>query len=159
MERINYRDCYVKPSTESDGVWLSSRLRTADRDELAATTKLPAVRVLVDGIRASSPCYTIHTREGDPCGIFGTRESDDPAVGVVWMLCSDDLLTISRTFVRHSRGWLKELHGQYRQLYNVIDARNKVHLRWLSWMGFEFLQDIPKYGVEQRHFILFSHYE
>lgn len=160
MERVTYKDCYVEPSTESDGVFLSSRLRAADRAELIATSRLSPLRVLADGVRTSTPCYTIHTGgTGDPCGIFGTCESDDPTSGVVWMLGSDDLLTVSRTFIRHSRRWLNELHKNYRLLFNVIDARNKIHIKWITWMGFELVQDIPKYGIERRHFILFRHYE
>jgi hypothetical protein len=158
-DRWEYRDCYVKHSTTDDGVYVGDNLRSADRRELAATSGIAPVRVIVDGITAASKCYTIHSKsEGRPCGIFGTRESDHPESGLVWMLGTDGITTISSTFARNSRHWLNELHSDYRLLYNVIDARNTVHINWLSWMQFDFVQDIPKYGIERRHFILFSHY-
>jgi hypothetical protein len=77
---------------------------------------------------------------------------------LVWLVGTDDLITHSTTFLRHSRQWLATMHEHYRLLYNVIDARNEVHLRWLEWLGFEFIQDVPRYGVERRKFILFRRY-
>jgi hypothetical protein len=77
---------------------------------------------------------------------------------LVWLVGTDDLIAHSTTFLRHSRQWLATMHEHYRLLYNVIDARNEVHLRWLEWLGFEFIQDVPRYGVERRKFILFRRY-
>ena len=154
----DFKKLYVEQATTTDAEYVSKRLRRADRNEITAVTQQSPLRVLVDGVLHSRPCYTIKTRRGTPCGIFGTRESDHPESGVVWMLGTDDLTAESRTFIRHSKQWLDELHKKYRMLYNVIDARNTVHLRWLEWMDFEFVQAIPKYGVERRTFILFRKY-
>ena len=151
---------YVKQSTTYDAGVVGESLRAADRDELSATTFEPPVRVLINGVRTSSPCYTIRRRDGGrPCGIFGTSKSHYPDSGVVWLLGTDDLTRHGKSFIRYSRLWLKELHKHYRLLYNVIDARNKIHIRWLEWMGFDFESDIPKYGIERRHFKFFRHYE
>ena len=158
-DRWEYRDCYVKHSTTDDGVYVGDNLRSADRRELAATSGIAPVRVIVDGITAASKCYTIHSKsEGRPCGIFGTRESDHPESGLVWMLGTDDLTANGRVFLRYSRHWLDELHRNYRLLFNVIDARNLVHRRWLDWMGFDVVQAIEKYGIERRKFLLFRRY-
>lgn len=157
--RWPYKDCYVELSTIRDAELISERLRPADRHELTATTHESPVRVLVDGVRNSSPCFTLRCNRGDICGIFGVRDTSDPNSGVVWMLGTERIHTISRTFLRQSREWLKELHKNYDLLYNVIDARNKLHIKWLTWMGFEFHKELPKYGVEQRPFILFSHHD
>ena len=40
----------------------------------------------------------------------------------------------------------------------IFGARNKIHIEWLSWMGFEFTKTIPKYGIERRKFLLFNRY-
>ena len=158
-DKWEYRDCYVKRSTTEDGVYVGSHLRLADRRELAATSRVSPVRVVVDGVTAASNCYTIHSKsEGRPCGIFGTRESDHPESGLVWMLGTECVTSIASTFIRNSRSWLNELHSNHRLLYNVIDARNTVHINWLAWMEFEFVQEIPGYGIERRPFILFRHY-
>ena len=150
---------YVQHATVSDARPITERLRTADRNELSATSGEPPLRVLVDGIQQSTPCFTVKiTATGEPCGIFGTRDSGHPESGVVWLHGTDDLVANRLTFLRHSRMWLNELHKKYRLLWNVIDARNELHLTWLDWLGFDFVEEIEKYGVERRPFILFRRY-
>ena len=159
-DRWNYGSAYVKHSTTGDGVYIAERLRDADRNEISALTLQPPVQVLTDGINASSPCYTVAiTATDEPCAIFGVRESDNPNSGVVWMLGTDALFTIATKFLRASGDWVDELHTHYTMLFNVIDARNEVHIKWLKWLGFSMIQDIPKYGIERRKFILFNRYD
>jgi hypothetical protein len=159
VKRWDYKGLYVEHSTKDDALYVARHLRGADRREVSAITKQPPLQVIRDGIDASSPCYTIRlTYSGKPCGIFGSREAAYPQSGLVWLVGTDDLITHSTTFLRHSRQWLATMHEHYRLLYNVIDARNEVHLRWLEWLGFEFIQDVPRYGVERRKFILFRRY-
>jgi hypothetical protein len=47
------------------------------------------------------------------------------------------------------------MERSYTLIGNVIDERNRVHLRWLKWMGFTFVQRIPEYGVQHRPFLEF----
>ena len=156
--RWNFGKLYVEHSSIRDAHFISARLRRADLAEISAVTLQPPVRVLIDGITESDPCFTIKTARGEPCGLFGVRDAGHSQSAVVWMLGTDDLTANARTFLRFSRKWLDELHKKYRLLYNVIDARNEVHLHWLEWLGFECVKDIPKYGVEKRKFILFRRY-
>ena len=156
--RWNHGRIYVEPSSIRDARAVGRNLREADFDELSAVTRESPVDVLINGIRQSTPCYTVKTRDGKPCGIFGTRDSGYPESGVVWMLGTNNLTANGITFLRHSRLWIDELHKKYRLLYNVIDARNEVHLHWLDWMGFETIKEIKQYGVERRKFLLFSRY-
>lgn len=156
--RWDFKKLYVQHATEQDAYRIAPRLRSADRRELAATTLTSPVRVLVDGVNKSEPSFVIKTADGTPCGLFGTRDAGYSESGVVWMLGTDDLTTNARTFLRFSRKWIDELHKKHRLLYNVIDARNEVHLNWLEWLGFECIKDIPRYGVEKRKFILFRRY-
>lgn len=157
--RWDYKGIYVEHSTANDAVHIARHLRAADRREVSAITVEPPLQVIRNGILATDPCYTIRiSSTGRPCGVFGCRETDHPQSGLVWLVGTDDLLTHSTTFLRHSRKWLAKLHEHYRLLYNVIDARNEVHLNWLEWLGFEFIEELPKYGVERRKFILFRRY-
>jgi hypothetical protein len=156
--RWNFGKLYVEHSSIRDAHFISTRLRRADAAEIAAVTVEPPVRVLVNGITQSDPCFTVKTAGGEPCGLFGIRDSGHPESAVVWMLGTDHLTTNGRTFLRHSRHWLDELHKNHRLLFNVIDARNTVHRRWLDWMGFDEVQEIEKYGIERRKFYLFRRY-
>jgi len=157
--RWDYKGLYVEHSTKADALHVARHLRQADKNEVNALTEQPHLQVIRDGIHASCPCYTIRlTSTGKPCGIFGACKTDHPDRGVVWLVGTDDLLTKSRTFIRHSREWVDEIQSHYRLLYNVIDARNTVHLNWLKWTGFELVQEFEKYGIEKRKFILFRRY-
>lgn len=150
----------VEPSSEHDARYIADNLRPADLAEVSASTGKPPVQIIVDGAAESNPCYTIRVRAtGKPCGIFGTRYSEHTQSGIVWLLGTDDLTAHGTVFVRHSRIWLDKLHEKYRLLWNVIDARNKVHLNWLRWLGFDFVREIPNYGIEKRTFILFRKYK
>ena len=46
---------------------------------------------------------------------------------------------------------VKQWHKRFDLLYNWVDARNKVHVKWLRWLGFIFInkhhndQGIPFY--------------
>ena len=155
----DYGKVYVQHSSTTDAFHISRNLREADRNELSALTRKPYVQLLRDGIKQSDPCYTVFIRKtSKPCAVFGTRDSGYTNSGVVWLLGTDDLFSIGFTFLRKSNEWVNELHTHYRLLYNVIDARNKVHIRWLKWLGFDFIKDIPKYGIERRKFRLFRRY-
>ena len=156
--RWNHGKLYVEHSSKWDASHVADNMRRADRNELAATTIQPPIQVLIDGINQSNPCFTVKTEDGIPCGIFGTRESGHPDSGIIWMLGTDDLTSNRFTFLKQCRNWVDELHKKYRLLYNVIDARNEVHLHWLDWMGFETVKELKRYGIERRKFYLFSKY-
>ena len=66
-----------------------------------------------------------------------------------------DDLQDQRTFLRQSKEVLRELHHQFILLFNEVDARNTVHIRWLRWMGFTFVRYRPNYGTEGRPFYEF----
>lgn len=69
------------------------------------------------------------------------------------MLGSDLIKMHSIEFLRKSKEWVEA--QDYEILYNNIDARNTVHIKWLQWLGFTFIQELPNYGVEQRLFYQF----
>jgi hypothetical protein len=49
-------------------------------------------------------------------------------------------------FLRQSRIELKKLQKLYPVLFNYIDARNTVHLKWLLYMGFTVIQKHEVFG-------------
>lgn len=77
-------------------------------------------------------------------------------IGSVWLLGAQELNNYSLYFLRHCRSWVNKLQEDYIVLWNYVDARNKVHIRWLKWCGFTFLRLINNHGVEQRPFYEFE---
>jgi hypothetical protein len=149
------KDKYVRPATLDDVLWLSSRLRQEDTDEIHASTGNSPLNSMLYGIVHSDPCNTLIGEAGEVVGIYGAVPlPGSPDVGVVWMHCTPDLEKYPFQFLRRCRARVLELHQKYRMLMNYVDARNTVHIRWLRWCGFKFL-NIQPHGFEQRPFYEF----
>lgn len=133
----------VRASVVQD-IWeLKGRLRQADLEELKCLQIGPE-EALITGYHESDLCRTI-TVDDVPAAMFGVVAQDDRHErAIVWLLGSDDILTIRRQFLRESRQWLKVISRGYDRLYNVVHKDNSVHLRWLQWLGFYFGEPIPQ---------------
>ena len=55
------------------------------------------------------------------------------------MLGTDLIEEMGISFLRVSRAWVDNLMERYDGVGNAVDARNEVHIKWLQWVGFEFL--------------------
>jgi len=78
--------------------------------------------------------------------------------GRIWLLGRQAMLddmSDKHYFLRESKVQLAKLHEQYSVLFNVVDARNKIHIRWIQWMGFTFIREHPQWGPESRLFYEF----
>jgi hypothetical protein len=146
----------VRAARPGDGRELAPRLRQADLQEIQAQTREDPVLALERCVAVSDPCHAL-VREGDLIiALFGVNpQSGADQVGIVWLLGSDELVQHSFTFLRHCRPWVEKLQQRYQVLWNCVDARNEIHMRWLKWCGFTFLRRIEQYGVEKRPFYEF----
>jgi len=149
-----YEHAYIEISCENDGVILGPNLRQADKDEIQALVGKEPSEVLVESIRLSGDTgFTVKDLETDePLACFGTTPFNE-TMGLVWFLGSNELFKKSRiSFLRNSEFWVEKLFGGFSTLFNVVDSRNKLHIRWLKWLEFEFIGDIPEFGTEKRMF-------
>jgi hypothetical protein len=128
---------YVRGYLPGDEIELATRLRKADRDEIEAASGMEPVDALRVSAELSAPACSIIDNdwdEGEVVGMFGCVPD-----GTVWLLAADALVQppLRRQFLRECRTYLDAL--PYPLLHNVVDERNKVHIRWLQWMGFTFI--------------------
>jgi hypothetical protein len=129
----------VRHAHEGDVEDLDGRLRAADLKELAAHG-VPGRGALFCGLADSSPCYAIE-HEGRCIALFGaTAHPGDPGIGHVWLLGSDEVQEISFQFLRESKRWLAEISKPYSLVCNVVHEENRLHIRWLKFLGFRFLR-------------------
>jgi len=77
-------------------------------------------------------------------------------IGFAWLVATDELTHFEVAFLRESKYWINVLHSRYSVLWNYVDARNKVHIRWLDWCGFMLVDRIEAFGPEARLFFKFS---
>lgn len=144
----------VRPTIQGDAESLAPRMREADKAEVKAASGKHPYLVLLEGIEASEQAYTALV-DGEPIAIFGVCPTDNPSVGVVWLLGSDVISAHRIDFLRKSRDWVERFQSKYPVLCNSIDARNTVHIKWLQWLGFTFIQELQNHGVEHRLFYQF----
>lgn len=63
--------------------------------------------------------------------------------GVPWMLASPLLTKIRKQFIREGRVLMDAISSDFPLLHNVAWSKNKEHLRWLDWLGFQFQPGVP----------------
>ena len=136
-------------SKHEDVEFLAHKLRYADIREILANSGSNPYQALLKGYVQSEICFTIVDKENVPVGMFGVNK-----VGAIWLLATDDIYRIRFSFLRESRQVVKLLNQKYPRLWNFVDCRNKLHIRWLKWCGFIFLRKV-KYGVLQQPFYEF----
>ena len=148
-------DKLLTPTTVEDVDYIAPKLRQADRNEcLAATGKAP-LSVLYTSLMIGDMTLTMRSPDGERVGLCGVASSPIDDAGVVWMCATDDIYQHQTTFLRNSKKALQELSEDYLVLFNCVDARNTVHIKWLRWMGFTFINEHPNYGAEKRLFYEF----
>lgn len=86
----------------------------------------------------SSVCRTICNRIDNPVAMFGVVPISKIS-GSVWLLGSNELPKIKTAFLRHSKQEVIKLNNTYPHLFNIIDSRNHLHVRWIKWCGFKII--------------------
>jgi hypothetical protein len=145
---------YVRAYREGDAEKLAPLLRAADLQEIAAATVLSPLDCLRAGAEISVPACTIIGNEYDVAGIFGVNPQ--PFGGRVWMFGSDELTRnpLKRQFLKECKQYLAGMERMYPCLFNHVDERNTVHIKWLRWMGFTFIRRKP-FGPQGLPFLEF----
>ena len=139
----------IRRTILKDVEYLAPRLRTEDKREILDGAGQTPYQALLKGYVSSEICLTIVDTENIPVGMFGVGEG-----GLIWLLATPEIKRIRFSFLRESRQVVELLNKKYRLLWNYVDCRNELHLRWLKWCGFKFLRKL-NYGVNQKPFYEF----
>ena len=93
--------------------------------------------------------------DGRPVCLFGvTPRTLIGNGGVIWLVGTDDLVFHKIAFLKRNKPWVELMLRKYGTLENYVDVRNRVAIRWLGWLGFEFDEPEP-YGVMRKPFMRF----
>jgi hypothetical protein len=134
---------------------MRDHLRESDRQEIAASHAHTPYEAMSYGLRHSS-FYATVLYAGEPVAMFGVVESEEnKRAGAVWLLATNGIYRMRWTFLKLSRQYLNLMMSRYPLLYNFVDERNTVTIKWLAWCGAVF--DEPKpYGVQGLPFRYFT---
>lgn len=148
---------FLRPTTEDDVHYIAPRLRAADAREIRSVSGMSPLASMALGFVKSSICLTLTDfSDGERVGILGVVPVGSyPREGLVWMHCTEALPSKSMKFLRHSKEGLRLIFREYDILYNWVDKRNELHVKWLKWMGFHFIniQNIGVEGIPAYHFV------
>ena len=133
---------------------LAKDLRQADIDEVQAAVGESGQKALLHGYLLSKECFTIYEQDS-PLAMFGYRIVDPGISAQVWMLAGNNLEKHKVRFLKRSAELVFFLNQKAPLLFNVVDLRNELHIRWLDWLGFKFVRVIPDFGAERRPFVEF----
>ena len=144
----------VRPGTMDDAARMAPRMRTEDVLEVFAASGRGPLEALEAGVLTSSKCMTA-TEGGEPFCMFGvvtTVIDEGLAFGSLWLLGTDRIKDLSTPFLRQSRTWLLRLASGHAAVGMMMDARNTVHHRWASWLGFRHVARHPHHGAQRLPF-------
>lgn len=134
----------VRPSTYEDVEYIEKHMRVEDVEECYAGGVRP-YNALYTGVCISDVCHTlIDPKTGNPGAMLGINPTAYTGVGNIWLLGTPAIEQNAITFLRHSKPWLAEQEKAcgYDALFNYTHVNNRVHHRWLKWLGFVFLRKI-----------------
>ena len=148
---------FVRPAEPEDCSIIASNMRKEDVAEVWAASHHSPLDALTTGFVHSHPPMTIIKSPNIPVGMFGSipMSFGQPTTAGIWMLGTDEIWDVRFQFLRESRHWLREVSEEYDLVYNVIDKRNELHIRWLRWLGFHLIREIPDFGPDKMPFIEF----
>lgn len=135
---------------------IGANMRQSDIEEVRASSALDPSEALKESLKLSSIAFCVESDTHGPCAMFGAAPGGLPGLGVVWMLGTEGIRAEGYSIAKETRRYFDELNAEYPALWNYIDGRNSLSMRWLRWGGFELLREHPDHGPEGRTFYTFA---
>jgi len=149
---------YVRESQPEDCKVIADNMREEDISEIKAASNWGPLEAMTDGFIHSNPPLTIiKTSDDTPVAMWGVVPEFDVGInkGRIWLLGTPGIKDVRVQFLRESDQWIRQATKGYDIVYNAIDKRNTLHIRWLKWLGFSIIREMPQYGHEKRPFLEF----
>jgi len=146
MTGFTGRSKYIHDATTEAAIEVASNLRDDDRREVVEGHGLDPMKYLPLSIQGGISVY-FTVPNGRIAGLAGIQTG-----GVVWMLTTPAIHDYPITFAREAKRFIDSRTEPL--LWNIIDKRNKVHLKLLKFLGFKCLREVT-YGPNNLSFIEF----
>ncbi len=129
-------------TTLFDIVDLTLNLRKADRLEVETITGSNDIyNKLKDSILKSNYAKSFLV-DNKVAGIYGVSNSPyNNHIGYPYLLCTNELYKLKKTFIKNCIDRVNEMQSKFPVLFNYIDSRNILHLKWIKYCGFKIIND------------------
>lgn len=129
------RYTFVEPTKEML-TYLAWTLREGDKDEVQAAGFTP-LQALEKSAEVSRDTCRIALVDGIPAAAFGVvRDGAISVSGRPWLLTGNIVAQHKRAFLYFTRELVKPWFDEYDRLYQYVDRRYLMAVRWLLWLDF-----------------------
>lgn len=148
---------FVRKSKPEDCEIVSANMRKEDVAEVRASHNMTPLQAITCGFVHSAPPYTVVKYPDTPVAMWGVVPEGRKSIktGKIWLLGTPEIADYRFSFLRQCEEWVSRASEGYDFVYNAIDKRNNLHIRWLKWLKFSFIREIPDYGHEKLPFVEF----
>jgi hypothetical protein len=134
---------------------VAARMRKCDQDEVLARGRTP-LDSLLNGYLHGDGCWTWDIN-GRPEAIYGVvRTSSSPNSAAIWLLGTDAIQANRRLFIQQSPSRIAQISAPYDVVWNFVDSRNSLHVRWLKHLGFTFIRETTDVSIDGTLFYEFA---
>ena len=144
---------YLRKSKLEDFKFVVENMREMDRLETYYQTDMTPEDALSVTFLGSQINMTIASDDDEPIGLCGVFKD-----GCIWCIATDELFDNKKyriQLVRKGKEWVNELLQTYDYLYNYVYAENKISIKWLRSMNFNFINLHKDYGLHKKPFYEF----
>ena len=135
---------YIHPITLKAALEVACNLRSDDFREISEGHGLDPLTYLAAMSADPSTVY-FTAPSGKAAGMAGVGDEGD-----IWMLCTNEIHKVPILFSRQAKRFVDSRTEPL--LWNIVDSRNKAHLKLLKFLVFKFLRKL-KHGPNNVTFI------
>lgn len=132
----------LRPAIADDAYTVLHHIRKEDVQEWDYSMDGGVMGNLYDAIRLSKDVYTIAANPSNMAHmIFGVQPEGGPGAGVAWLLGTDHAADDAFVLAHQLRAFQTDYLSRWEELTAYSYIANKVHHRWLEWLGFRHLHN------------------
>lgn len=120
-----------------------------DRLETEVSTGRSVLQCLVEALKSGHVMNAAVDDTGHPRAVFGVSPLPQEGQGAPWLLASRHLggrPGERAYFAREARAFVRTARQEYRFLMNAVLEANTPHVRFITWLGFEFTPEVSLIG-------------
>jgi hypothetical protein len=142
-------------TTQEHIEYVAQNMRAEDRAEVMASNGLYPLPALNKSLEISAWKVTLLIDE-EILGIIGLVATDDPLLGIPWMLGTDNIKKRSKSFMRVMPTVVQVMKSFTPTLTNYVHAENKPAIRYLTQAGFNLQKEPDPMGIDGALFYKFT---